>query len=321
MHAKACILFYKAMVIIMKIRKNGRYFNSMKRAPYLFALPFLISFAVFFVYPVFHMIVMSFQKINGIDSVKFTGFKNYARIFEDAHISTAILNSILFTIGILIINVGIAVPLAVVLNSKKTPMRNAFRSALYLPALTSIIVAGIFFRLFFGSGENTPLNTLMTVIGLQPREWLYDTKLTGIIALVITSTWRWLGTNTMYFLCGLQSIPDELFEAADIDGANTYHKFWNIIIPGLKPILIFVITTLTYGGLRMFGESYVLWTNGSTPGDIGLTIVLYIYKTAFTQFDFGYASALSVILFAALIIINLLYVKFLGIGKKEGSKA
>lgn len=303
-----------------RVKAKSHYFNDMKKAPYLFALPFVISFLLFFLYPMIYMFVMSFQKLEGINSMTFIGLGNYKRALTDTHLSTAVVNSILFTIGILILNVVFSVLLAIVLNNRKTIFRNGFRSAIYLPALTSIIVAGIYFRLFFGSGDQTPLNSLMTWMHLPTRQWLYDTKITGIIVLVITSTWRWLGTNTMYFLCGLQSIPDELYEAADIDGANAYHKFWNIIIPGLKPILIFVITILTYGGLRMFGESYVLWTNGSTPGDIGLTIVLYIYKTAFTQFDTGYASALSVILFICLVLINLLYIRFLGIGKKEESR-
>lgn len=307
----------------MRIRSNLKslYFDNRKRAPYLFTFPFILSFLLFFIYPMIYMFVMSFQRIEGIDSVKYIGIDNYKRILTDTHLGTAFTNSILFTIGILVINVVLSVLLAVTLNNKKTLFRNFFRSAIYLPALTSIIVAGIYFRLFFGSGEQTPLNTLMTWLNLPTKQWLYNTKLTGIISLVIMSTWRWLGTNTMYFLCGLQSIPDELYEAASIDGANAFQKFWNIVVPGLKPIFIFVITVLTYGGLRMFGESYVLWTNGDTPGDIGLTIVLYIYKTAFNQFDTGYASALSVILFIGLILINLLYVRFLGIGKREDGRS
>jgi arabinosaccharide transport system permease protein len=303
----------------MNGHKKQHYFNVVKKAPYFFTLPFIISFILFFIYPVLFMLIMSFQKIEGIDAGIFVGLANYKRVSTDINIGAAVLNSVLFTIGILIINVTLGVLVAVGLNNKKTLFRNGFRSAIYLPALTSIVVAGIFFRLFFAGGETTPLNRLMTMLNLPTREWLFDTKLTGVFALVITSTWRWLGTNTLYFLCGLQSIPDELFEAADIDGANSFQKFWNIIIPGLKPILIFVITTLTYGGLRMFGESYVLWPRGTTPGGIGLTIVLYIYKTAFSHFDFGYASALSVLLFICLIIINMLFIRFLGIGKQEGS--
>ena len=149
----------------------------------------------------------------------------------------------------------------------------------------------------------------MTFFGFAPKAWLYDTVPTGIFVLVVTSTWRWLGTNIIYFLCGLQSIPSDLYEAADIDGASTMQKFFHVTIPGLKPMLIFVITVLTYGGLRMFGESYVLWANGSTPGDVGMTIVLYIYRTAFLRFNTGYASAMSTVLFLLLIGINLLYIK------------
>jgi len=306
----------------MKSRSGlkGIKIDNRKIAPYLFNFPFILSFLLFFIYPMIYMFVMSFQRLEGIDKVKFIGFDNYKRIFTDTHLGTAFANSFLFTIGILIINVVLGVLLAVALNSKKTPLRNFFRSSIYLPALTSIIVAGIYFRLFFGSGEQTPLNTLMRLLNLPAKQWLFNTKLSGIIALVIMSSWRWLGTNTVYFLCGLQSIPDELFEAASIDGANAVQRFWNVVVPGLKPIFVFVITVLTYGGLRMFGESFVLWTNGDTPGDIGLTIVLYIYKTAFNQFDTGYASALSVILFIGLVLINLMYVRFLGIGSKEAGQ-
>lgn len=298
---------------------KSKHFNTVKKAPYLFTLPFIISFVLFFLYPVIFMFVMSFQKIESLNSWSFVGFDNYRRLPSDINIKPAVANSILFTIGILIVNVTLGVLIAVGLNNKKTLFRNAFRSAIYLPALTSIVVAGIFFRLFFAGGDDTPLNKLMTILHLPTREWLYDTQLAGIFALVVTATWRWLGTNTLYFLCGLQSIPDELFEAAEIDGANSFQKFWNIIIPGLKPILIFVSTTMVYGGLRMFGESYVLWPRGTTPGGIGVTIVLYIYKTAFTSFDFGYASAISVLLFIFLIILNMLFIKFLGIGKQEGN--
>ena len=157
----------------------------------------------------------------------------------------------------------------------------------------------------------------MQFFGGTPKEWLYDTKLTGVIALVFTSTWRWLGTNILYFLSALQTISPELYDAAYVDGANAWQKFRYVTLPGVKPILIFVITILTYGGLRMFGESYVLWPNSKTPGDIGLTIVLYIYRTAFGQFDMGYASAMSVVLFAFLMILNGIFIKTFGIGRRE----
>jgi arabinosaccharide transport system permease protein len=213
--------------------------------------------------------------------------------------------------------VSLALFLAALLNNKLIPLRNVFRSALYIPALTSIIVAGIYFRLFFASNADTPLNSLMQLLGFAPREWLYDTKFTGILALVFTSTWRWLGTNILYFLSALQTISPELYDAAHVDGASAFQRFRYVTLPGVKPILIFVTTILTYGGLRMFGESYVLWPRSKTPGDIGMTIVLYIYRTAFGEFDMGFASAMSVVLFACLMAINFVYIKAFGIGRRD----
>ena len=290
---------------------------TQKSPPYIFCLPFIITFIIFLVYPMLNMIYTSVHKMQGVSTYQFVGADNYTRLLSDAHILTAIANSIGFTVGIVIINTTLPLFLAILLNNKLTPVRNIFRSAIYIPALTSIVVAGIFFRLFFGSNDDTPLNLAMQFFGGTPKEWLYDTKLTGVIALVFTSTWRWLGTNILYFLSALQTISPELYDAAYVDGANAWQKFRYVTLPGVKPILIFVITILTYGGLRMFGESYVLWPNSKTPGDIGLTIVLYIYRTAFGQFDMGYASAMSVVLFAFLMILNGIFIKTFGIGRRE----
>lgn len=290
---------------------------TQKTAPYIFCSPFILSFCIFLVYPMITMIYTSFRKMQGISSYRFVGLDNYRRLLTDSHIGAAVKNSLGFTVGIIVVNVVLALLLAVILNNKLTPLRNVFRSAIYIPALTSIIVAGIFFRLFFGSNGDTPLNTLLRFFGSEPKEWLYDTKLTGVITLVVTSTWRWLGTNVLYFLSALQTIPEDLYDAAYVDGANAWQRFCHVTLPGIKPILIFVVTILTYGGLRMFGESYVLWPNSTTPGDIGLTIVLYIYRTAFGQFDMGYASAMSVVLFLCLMVVNGVYIRFFGIGRRE----
>jgi arabinosaccharide transport system permease protein len=297
---------------------NKRKIITKRTAPYLFCAPFIISFLVFMLYPMLFMIYRSFYKLEGVSTYRFVGAGNYQRILTDPHIGNAILTTLGFTLGITIVNLILPLLLAVVLNQKLTPFKNIFRSAFYIPALTSIVVSGIFFRLFFAGNDNTPLNLFMQFINQEPKEWLYSTKITGVIALVFTSTWRWLGLNILYFLSALQTISPELYDAAYVDGANTVQKFRYITVPGIKPILIFVTTILTYGGLRMFGESYVLWASKSSPGDIGLTIVLYIYRMAFGQFDMGYASALSVILFICLMILNFMYIKSLGIGKKEG---
>lgn len=265
-------------------------------------------------YPMIDMIYRSFYKLEGIRSYRFVGLDNYQRIFDDPHIGNAIWTTLGFTAGIVVLNVVVPLALAIVLNHKLTPFRNLFRSAFYIPALISIVVAGIFFRLFLAGNDDTPLNMLMRLFGKDAKEWLFDSKSTGIIALVFVSTWRWLGLNILYFLSALQTISRELYDAAQVDGANAPKRFLHVTLPGIRPVLIFVTTILTYGGLRMFGESYVLW-NGSTPGDIGLTVVLYIYRTAFGQFDMGYASAMSVMFFLVLMLLNYFYIRAMGLGR------
>ncbi|WP_276353751.1 carbohydrate ABC transporter permease [Cohnella caldifontis] len=287
-----------------------------RTAPYLFCAPFILTFAIFMVYPMIDMIYRSFYKLEGIRSYRFVGFDNYHRIATDPHIGNAIWTTLGFTAGIVAVNLVLPLLLALALNNKLTPFRNLFRSAFYIPALTSVVVAGIFFRLFLAGNADTPLNAAMRLFGKEPREWLFDTKMTGIVALVLTSTWRWLGLNILYFLSALQTISRELYDAAHVDGANTLQRFRHVTLPGIRPIILFVTTILTYGGLRMFGESYVLW-NGNTPGDIGLTIVLYIYRTAFGQFDMGYASAMSVLFFLLLMVLNFFYIQSMGIGSRR----
>jgi len=288
---------------------------NQKTAPYIFCIPFLISFTVFLAYPMINMVYTSFFKFEGIGEYKFVKMDNYYRLLTDPHIKPAVLNSINFTVGIIVVNIVLALFLAILLNNKLTPFKNIFRSAIYIPALISIVVAGIFFRLFFSGNSDTPINSFLKFIGIGPREWLFNTKLTATIALVSTSTWRWLGTNVLYFLAALQTISPELYDAAHVDGASVFQRFRYITLPGVKPILIFMTTVLTYGGLRMFGESYVLWTRYTPPGDIGLTIVRHIYQTAFGYFDMGYASTMSVVFFACLMVLNAVYIKAFGVGK------
>jgi arabinosaccharide transport system permease protein len=287
-------------------------------APYFFCLPFVISFSVFMVYPMIDMVYRSFYKLEGVSTYRFVGLDNYDKILSDPHIGNAVWNTVWFTVGITVVNLALPLFLAIALNNRLTPLRNLFRSAFFIPALTSVVVAGIYFRLFFAGNPDTPLNWLARVVGLGARDWL-NAKETGVIALVLTSTWRWLGLNILYFLAALQTIPRELYEAAHVDGANAVRRFLYVTLPGIKPILIFVTTVMVYGGFRMFGESYVLW-NGKSPGDIGLTIVLYVYRTAFGYFDMGYASAISVVFFIFLMVVNLVYIKSMGFlgGRRKG---
>jgi arabinosaccharide transport system permease protein len=186
-----------------------------------------------------------------------------------------------------------------------------------MPALTSVIVAGIFFRYAFGEQATTLVNAITGVFGIAPRVWLQE-RGPAMFALVVLCTWRWLGVNIVYFLSGLQAIPRELYEAAAIDGANAWNCFLRITLPSLKPVIIYVITISIHGGYSMFAESFAYWQT-HTPGDIGMTIVSYLYQMGFNDFDMGFASAIGVTLLFIVMLLNLVQLTIMGFFKKEAN--
>lgn len=296
-------------------RKRGNILNSKKIAPYIFVLPFILSFLLFFLYPLVSTVIMSFQKILGMDEVKFIGLKNYSNLFNK-HFLNAIIVTSRYTFWTILILIPLPIIIAVLLNSKLTFGKNIFRATLFIPALTSVIVAGLFFRLAFGEQTTTLVNFLLGKFGINPIVWLQG-KHTGMFVMVLLCTWRWLGVNIIYFLSGLQSIPAELYESASIDGANEFQKFKNITIPGLKPVMIYVLTISVYGGYSMFAESFALWGGPRSPGEIGMTIVNYIYQQGFNQNDLGFGSAIGIVLLLLVMIVNIVQLTATGFFKKE----
>src|SRR5690606_38864557 len=211
----------------------------------------------------------------------------------------------------------IPIPLfiAVLLNSRLTKGKTFFKTVLFIPALTSVIVAGIPFRLMFGELDTALVNSVLIQLGLPPQKWLLS-YWTGMMLMVILHVWRNAGIFMVYYIAGLQNVPDELYESASIDGAGAFKKFWYITLPMLKPILIYTLTITIFEGYRMFGESYVLW-NESMPNDIGLTIVRYIYQQAFQRNDLGFGSAIGITLLLIVLIINLVHLRYFGLFRKE----
>lgn len=291
-----------------------RIINSQSFVPYIFVSPFIITFLLFFLYPILSAITMSFQDIQGFGDVQFIGTKNYENLMNP-HYYSALRVSFTYTLLTIAILIPVPLILATLLNSKLLIGRNFFRSSLFLPALTSVIVAGMFFRYAFAEQSTAMANQIIGIFGFEPLTWLQG-KHTGMFALVVLCVWRWMGVNIIYFLSGLQSIPDELYEAADIDGANTLQKFLKITIPSLKPVIIYVVTISIYGGFAMFAETFAYWSYRS-PGNIGLTLVSYIYTTAFNNANFGLASAVGVTLLIIIMTVNIIQLKLFGFFKKE----
>ena len=300
-----------------KLQSISRALINQKTAPWIFVSPFIISFLFFTLYPLVNTFIMSFQDIAGFDDVTFIGLKNYKNLNNEQFFH-ALENSAIYTILTIIVLIPLPMVLAVLINSKTTRFKNIFKSAYFLPALTSVVVAGLFFRYLFSEQETAFINSVLIKLGASPKKWLFQ-RATTMFVLVLFCTWKWIGVNMIYFLSGLNAIPQEQYEAADIDGVNTWQKFWYITVPNLRNVTVYVVTISVYGGFAMFGETYTMFGSAASPGDIGLTMVSYIYLEGFNYARLGMGSAIGVALFAIIMIVNVIQLFATGTFKKENN--
>ena len=296
----------------MKVKK---FLYSQKTAPYIFALPFILSFIIFWIYPLISAFVMSFQDIGAI-SVKFVGFKNYGKLLKDTVFHTAILNSFEYMLFTCLLLIPFPMLYAVLMDGNLVKAKGLWKALLYLPALTSVVISGTLFRLMFSEYRTGQMNVLMVMLGLPAIKWL-KSKVTSEIALLMLCCWRWTGVNTLYFMSGLKAIDKSIYESAEIDGASGWQRFKFITIPLIKPTTIYVLTISVYAGLSMFLESFMLWAGNSSPKNIGLTIVGYLYKRGIEKDDMGYACCVGVVLLIIALIINFIQLALNGTFKKE----
>ncbi|EXG85864.1 carbohydrate ABC transporter membrane protein 1, CUT1 family [Clostridium sp. ASBs410] len=292
-----------------------RFIYSQKAAPYVFISPFILTFLMFFAYPMISTVLMSFQKISG-GKTSFVGVKNYQTLLNPVFVK-CLKNSAFYTVVTCIIMIIIPMLLAVLLNSRQMKFKTFFRSIMFIPALTSIVVAGVVFRLMFGELEGSFMNQVLGFFGKDPMVWLRN-PVTVWITLFLLCTWRWTGVNMMYYLSGLQQIPEDLFEASDIDGANSLQRFRYITLPLLKPTTVYVLTISIFGGMAMFAESYILFNGNKTPNNVATTIVGYLYRMGLEQNNIGIASAIGVVLLMIVMGINIIQLFMNGtFGKEE----
>lgn len=288
--------------------------NHKKVVPIVFLAPFMAIFLVFKVYPVILAILMSFQNFRGVESQDWVGLANYQNVFELVRFNQAVTNTTVYTIGTLLILIPLPLILAVLLDSGRVVKSTIFRTLIFLPALTSLVVAGTVFRLILA--KDGFVNLALSTIGLQPMRWLETADL-ALPSLIIVATWRWTGINILYFNSGLVNISQELYEAAAIDGANPFQMFWRITLPLLRPTTFFVVVLTIIGGYQVFVEPFIVYAGGAGPGDGALTLALLIYRTAFTSFNFGTAAAMGVILAMIIFFFSLIQFRFFGVLRKE----
>ncbi|HHV62145.1 MAG TPA: sugar ABC transporter permease [Firmicutes bacterium] len=278
------------------------------KVAYLFISPFYIMFLLFMVLPVVYSFYLSLTDVQGIGMVKWVGLRNYINLFQDERFLQAIKNTSLFAVVQIPIMLTLAVILALILNSKRVFLRNLFRSVYFLPVVMSLAVAALAFSMILNKDIGL-LNLVLSRMGFSPRDWLNDPDLAlwSIVGLV---TWRWTGYNMVIILAGLQNIPQELLEAAQIDGAGPWQRLRHITLPLIWPVVFFCLILSMIGAYQLFEEPMILTKGG--PMDRTLTIVLYLYQTGFQKFQFGYASAIAYSLVIILLVVSGLQMKLSG---------
>lgn len=254
-----------------------------------------------------------------INDVQFVGLDNYRKLINSSTFPVAIRNSVTYTGLTLAILIPFPLLLAVMLNNKAMRGSRLFRALLFLPLLCSVVVAGLSFRFMFNETDTALMNSIIiNLFGGERIRWL-SLRWPAMGVMVLLACWRWVGINIIYFLSGLNSIPVELYEASEIDGASGWQQLWYVTVPLLKPTIVYVLTISIYGGLSMFAESQMLWGGKTSPLNIGLTIVGFIYQNGISQGDLGIASAAGLILLAVVLTINLIQMRATGQLGKERS--
>jgi ABC-type sugar transport system permease subunit len=268
-----------------------------KLAPYLFVSPFVILFCAFMLYPLGRSIVLSLYKASGPTRLHFVGLENYRFLLFDELFWLAVLNTLYFAAMFLTIQIPMALGLAMLVNSPRLRFRNFFRFAFFSAHLVGNVFVAIIFRLLFTERfglVNRAVGGLLPFIGSEIK-WLSKPELM-MPSVVIAALWLSVGYGMVYFLAALQSVDRELYEAAEVDGAGKWSQFWNVTLPGIRPVLLFMLLVGTISALQLFELPYVLSAEineGQGPNNSGLTIVMYLYNLGFSIGDIGYASAVG----------------------------
>ncbi|MEL6440216.1 MAG: sugar ABC transporter permease [Cyanobacteria bacterium J06621_8] len=271
----------------------------------VFLAPALILLSIFLFYPIVYLLYLSFTAGSfTVAGIEWVGDRNYLRLMSDADFWQVVGNTAYFTIATLVPTIIIPLGLAVMLN-RSLKLRGVLRTAYFIPSITSLVAVGLAFRWLFQT--DGLMNELLISLNLEPIPWLSST-VWAMPVLILLSSWKQLGFNLVVFLAGLQTIPQSHYEAAELDGANGWAKFWYITLPGLKPTLIFTVLTTAIFTLRSFEQVFVI--TGGGPLNSTNLLVYYIYEQAFSRFEFGYAAAAATVLLAIASIIVYFYLRF-----------
>ncbi|RKY41932.1 MAG: sugar ABC transporter permease [Candidatus Makaraimicrobium thalassicum] len=290
--------------------QNESFFQKLnkQKVSYLFiALPAALFF-IFQLAPVFISFFWSFTRYDVVHSPRFVGLANYKNIlFNDPLFWKAVGNTIIYVIGVVPIGICLSLILAVAID-QKIKFKNFFKSIFFLPTVTAIVAVSVIWKWLYAGEKYGLLNYLIMKLGFQPIDWLASPAWT-LPSIMIMSIWAGVGYNMILFLAGLQTIPQVMYEVADIDGAGFWKKFFHVTLPLLRPTIVFVIIMSFVFSFQVFEQVYIMTGGQGAIGGVlnsGLTIVAYLYDKGFQKFQMGYASALAYIIFLWIFVLTMI---------------
>lgn len=286
--------------------KSTKLNYKLNRTAWLFVIPSIFLIVTFVFYPMVQAFITSLQGGMG-NNLSFVGLDNYKRLLTDSTFRKALFNTVLYLIIQVPIMIILALAISAVLNDKRLKARGFFRTAIFLPCVTSLVAYSIVFKSLFATDGF--INAFLMNINLisEPISWITHPVWAKVL-IIIAITWRWTGYNMVFYLAGMQSIDDSIYEAADIDGASAFVKFKTITLPLLKPIILFTTINSTIGTLQLFDE--VANITGGGPANATVTISQYIYNLLFKYSpNFGYAAAVSYVILFLIVILSFIQLK------------
>lgn len=284
--------------------------NTKSSAVYLFLTPALTAIFIFFFIPVIAAFIISFTDfdiyaINNYGAARFIGFNNYIALFNDSLFWTALKNTFYFVIVAGPLSIAVSLGAAMLLNSKLVKFKPIFRLTYFIPVVTTLVAVAIVWRFIYHPRFGI-LNYFLEFFGINPIDWLGDPNW-AMPAIILMAVWKNFGYNMIIFIAGLQNIPEDLYEAATIDGANGWQKFKKITLPMLAPTTLFVSIITMIGFFQLFAEPYVMTQGG--PLNSTLSIVQYMYQEGFRWWNMGYSAAIAFVLFFIIFIGTLIQFK------------
>ncbi|GIP34614.1 sugar ABC transporter permease [Paenibacillus sp. J2TS4] len=288
------------------VRRRKRFLTRNDWMGYLFSTPLIIGVLAFAIYPMFAALYMSFLQTGGSAmSGTWVGASNYEYVMKDPIFWQSLYNTFYMGIFSVILGIGLSFILASLINSLKWDLgKNFFKGVYFLPNVVSAVATSLLFSFLFYPAKEGLLNFVVGWFNIEPVGWFTDPRYSRF-SIVLMSLWGALGYNTIIFLAGLQSVPRDLYEAAEVDGAGGLKRWYYITIPYLRPIFVFMLIMGTIGGMKRFTDVWLIGGTAGNPGGSLMTAVLYIYRNAFLASQMGVATAASYLLFIIILILTI----------------